>query len=76
MYMLDSMVLKLAKAEIDKWPDKSKARQKIFITLTVGVSGLDTVDELNEVAKIVAKIPVKELKTITWPQMEKLGYKW
>jgi hypothetical protein len=74
--MFDSMVMQLAEAEIDKWPDKSKVRQKIFTTLTVGVSGLDTVNDLNEVARIVAKIPAKKLKEITWPQMEKMGYKW
>jgi hypothetical protein len=76
MYIFDDMVTVLAKEEIAKWEDNIDIRTKIFKTLTTGIPGLDTVDDLYQVADIVGRIPAEELKTITIEGLHKFGYKW
>jgi len=76
MYAYDTMVLHLAREEIAKWPDNVETRKRIFIHLTVGIPGLDTVEQLNSAARIVGKIPATDVEIITLTEIRKMGYEF
>lgn len=73
MYLTNEIVKMVAEEFIKGF---SEDKIVIFTKLTVGVPGLDRADQLKQVADILAKVPERRIRTISWADIAQMGYKY